>query len=302
MLERIEAVITLTDREAQELQACEAIIARGLNTFIEVGTALLAIRDQRLYRATHKSFEDYCHDRWQMGRSRSYQLIDAAQVAGNVSTIVDTPKPTHESQLRPLTSLEPQEQRSAWTQAVAESNGKQPTAAKVKEVVRVHARRRVNRKSQTARAVSLPTPSTEKRDEQVVPANKEERWDIFDDTVTLLSFAIDFVAHKTMFESDWAAFKKDGKREGCASHAFGETISMGYTPKEMVTLSREYFLRKYGDLGAKARKAAAWLTAVAKELEDGSPAVGAGVDWGKLTQEARYAFAEKISAFNREHQ
>jgi hypothetical protein len=139
MLERMDAAIALTDCEAQELQACEAIIARGVNTFIEVGTALLAIRDQRLYRATHGTFEAYCRERWNVGHSHAQRMIDAARVAENLSPIGDTLKPSHESQLRPLTSLQPGEQRSAWTQAIAESNGKQPTGAKVKEVVRVHA-------------------------------------------------------------------------------------------------------------------------------------------------------------------
>ena len=44
-------------------------------TFIEVGKALLAIRDAKLYRKTHKTFEAYCRDRWEMSRPRAYQLI-----------------------------------------------------------------------------------------------------------------------------------------------------------------------------------------------------------------------------------
>jgi ParB family chromosome partitioning protein len=135
MLERTETVRVLTAREAQELQACEAIVARGLETFFEVGTALLAIRDRRLYRATDNTFEDYLHERWQMSRPSAYRLMDAAQVAENLSPIGDTPRPTHESQLRPLTRLEPEAQRDVWAQAVAESNGNVPTAVKVKEVI-----------------------------------------------------------------------------------------------------------------------------------------------------------------------
>ena len=50
------------------LTECEAVIERGLRTFVEVGEALLRIRDERLYRETHGTFEDYCRERWAMRR------------------------------------------------------------------------------------------------------------------------------------------------------------------------------------------------------------------------------------------
>ena len=43
----------LTTVERFELTKCEATIGRGLTTFVDVGLALLAIRDRRLYRETH---------------------------------------------------------------------------------------------------------------------------------------------------------------------------------------------------------------------------------------------------------
>ncbi len=36
--------------EQERLNNCERIIERGLNTFVDVGLALLEIRDNRLYR------------------------------------------------------------------------------------------------------------------------------------------------------------------------------------------------------------------------------------------------------------
>lgn len=124
--------LTILDRsEAGELVECEAVIERGLATFYDVGTALLKIRDERLYRSTHDTFEDYCRGRWQMSRPQAYRLIEAAAIAENLSPIGD--KPTHESQIRPLTGLEPEQQRTVWEQAVSESGG-QPTAIHVEEV------------------------------------------------------------------------------------------------------------------------------------------------------------------------
>ena len=51
---------TLSEVEEQALKKYEEIISKGLNTFLEVGHALAEIRDRRLYRATHDTFEPYC--------------------------------------------------------------------------------------------------------------------------------------------------------------------------------------------------------------------------------------------------
>ena len=76
------ALVILDATERAALTDCEATIERGLQTFVEVGTALLTIRDRRLYRAQYKTFEDYCQERWGMSRPRAYQMIDAAAVGG----------------------------------------------------------------------------------------------------------------------------------------------------------------------------------------------------------------------------
>lgn len=120
--------------DAERLAELESAIARGLTTFVEVGAALAEIRDARLYRETHGTFEDYCRERWQMSRPRAYQLIDAAGVVAGLSTNVDT-VPTSESQVRPLTKLEPEKQREAWSQAVATAPEGKVTAAHVKATV-----------------------------------------------------------------------------------------------------------------------------------------------------------------------
>jgi hypothetical protein len=77
---------------------------------VEVGKALLEIRDQRLYRQQHRTFEDYCRERWKWTRQRGYQLMQAASVARNLSTIVDT-SAQNEAQARELTRLTPTQQR-----------------------------------------------------------------------------------------------------------------------------------------------------------------------------------------------
>ena len=54
----------LVESERSELLQHEQVIEKGLKTFVDVGNALLAIRDKRLYRQGFGTFEDYCKDRW----------------------------------------------------------------------------------------------------------------------------------------------------------------------------------------------------------------------------------------------
>jgi DNA modification methylase len=96
--------------ERVRLAELEAVVERGLGTFMEVGQALLEVRDGRLYRESYSSFEEYLAKRWGMSRSRGYQLIDAARVAGAVSTIVDVKAPGNEAQARELVPLLANEQ------------------------------------------------------------------------------------------------------------------------------------------------------------------------------------------------
>jgi hypothetical protein len=126
----------LTFIEKEELKEFEKRIESGLKTFREVGAALLAIRDGRMYRAEHKTFEDYCRERWGFSKSRANQLVSAAEVVGNLTTIVA--KPQTESQARPLAALPPEKQPEAWQAATskAESEGRKVTARDVQEEVK----------------------------------------------------------------------------------------------------------------------------------------------------------------------
>lgn len=119
---------TLSHLERQDLDALEARVGAGLGGFVQVGLALLEIKDRRLYRAEHATFEAYLAVRWGLGRSQAYRLIDAAGVAAVVSPDGDD-GPQRESQMRPLVGLPPAEQRAAWQAATRD--GQNPTGAQV---------------------------------------------------------------------------------------------------------------------------------------------------------------------------
>lgn len=134
-------VVSLSPEEEKERLFLERKVERA---FYEAGNALKQLRDQRLYRSTHRTFEEYCYERFAFQRRHPYQLINAAEVVDNLMTFIETEKmcangaqilPTSERQVRPLTSLEPDEQREAWNEAITEAGGKLPSGRIVKDIV-----------------------------------------------------------------------------------------------------------------------------------------------------------------------
>ncbi len=110
----------LTEEEQRDRLHLERRVERA---FFEAGKALTELRDRRLYRSTHKTFEDYCRDRFAHSRQQSNYLIAAAGVYENLTTIGcqnvadenlttngSQILPTSERQVRSMTKLEPQEQ------------------------------------------------------------------------------------------------------------------------------------------------------------------------------------------------
>jgi hypothetical protein len=209
----------LTPEEIRDRLFLERKVERA---FYEAGRALRELRDRRLYRSTHGTFEDYCRDRFAHSRQRANFLIAGATVYENLTTIGcqnqegeapstigcqnpggenlttigcqnrggeapstigcqnpggEAPStigcqnpggenlttigcqnrggedlttisaqilPTTERQVRPLTQLEPQQQREVWREAVTESGGKVPSARVVSDIVqRIRERTRV---------------------------------------------------------------------------------------------------------------------------------------------------------------
>jgi hypothetical protein len=138
----------------QRLKACETIIERGQQTPFELGAALAEIQRDKLYRDGYESFESYCQERWKIAQRTAYQFIRAAKAFENLKDC--SALPTHESQLRPLTSLDPKDQRAAWVKATAESPN--PTADEVQAVVTSLGLDRKERRNTIFLGTSQPSP------------------------------------------------------------------------------------------------------------------------------------------------
>lgn len=129
----------LSRSDRNRLEKLEQVVERGLATFVTVGRALMEIRDRRLYRETHSRFDDYCRDRFGIGRHYAYRQIRGAEVTATLADVDNCQQvdclPANEAQARPLTTLEPEEVRRAWLLAVELSDGGQPTSGDVKRAV-----------------------------------------------------------------------------------------------------------------------------------------------------------------------
>ena len=126
----------LTTTETTQLTNLETTIDRGLQSFFEVGAALKEIRDSRLYRAEHGTFEDYCDKRWGFKRAHAYRYIDSATLIEDLSPMGDI-LPTNERQCRPLTKLPDCDRQTAWQTVVERAGAEQEpiTAKLVQDVV-----------------------------------------------------------------------------------------------------------------------------------------------------------------------
>ena len=186
----------LTHEEARDRGNLERKVERA---FYEAGKALQELRERRLYRNTHKTFESYCQERFGHSRQKANFLIAGAKAYDNLTTNccqtdpenlttngtqtetetqmttngcqnqdespislttnrAQNPEvemttnglqtemakmttngtqilPTSEGQVRPLTKLEPDQQREAWQKAVEQAGGKVPSGRIVKSIV-----------------------------------------------------------------------------------------------------------------------------------------------------------------------
>ncbi len=106
-----------TDEEKAEFERLDTIVKIGLKGYIEVGAALMKIRDQKLWRAGNfKTWEDYCKNVEGFSRAHAHRLIGASQCVTEIQNLSDfSIKPDNESQVRPLFRLENiEDRRHVW--------------------------------------------------------------------------------------------------------------------------------------------------------------------------------------------
>ena len=118
-------------KESKLLIDCEATIKKGQETFFEVGQAIVKIRDGKLYRSEHRSFEDYCRERWGWEKRYVQYVVSASNAVAALPeaqrTIVRS-----ESQARELARI-PADKRAE----VLGKAGDKPTAKAIRQAAKV---------------------------------------------------------------------------------------------------------------------------------------------------------------------
>ncbi|HPV10600.1 MAG TPA: hypothetical protein PKW83_07980 [Verrucomicrobiota bacterium] len=115
--------------EARRLAELEKMIARGKQTFVEVGLALAEIRDLRLYKGEYSSFREYCQKKWGWEKRYTNYVIAGAEAVRSLPEKVGTAVPTLAA-ARELARV-PTAQRGEVVQAIA-AEGLAVTAPAIK--------------------------------------------------------------------------------------------------------------------------------------------------------------------------
>lgn len=121
--------MVMSIRESQRLAELEKVIAKGQKTFVEVGLALVEIRDLRLFKREYSSFNEYCQKRWGWEQRYTRYVIAGAEAVKSLPegtrSLVN-----HETAARELAKAAP-EQRAGVVQAVVGS-GRPVTAREIR--------------------------------------------------------------------------------------------------------------------------------------------------------------------------
>lgn len=112
----------LSDAERAELAAAESRIQRGLSGFVDAGAALSLIKDHRLYRDSHATYEGYLRDRWGLGQDYANKLVHAMTIALDLERKGLLP-PVRETHAREIGRVQPEHRAKVWGDALAAAGG-----------------------------------------------------------------------------------------------------------------------------------------------------------------------------------
>jgi hypothetical protein len=127
----------LTTAEVQRREELVKVVRDGLNKFIEVGMALVELREKKLYRNTHQTFEEFVNDTFSIGIRYAQMLMKGTKTVENLKTRTRVRLPEREAQVRPLAIFDdqPSTQTKVWELAVKKAGGESPSPAIVRDTV-----------------------------------------------------------------------------------------------------------------------------------------------------------------------
>ena len=131
-------VVIFNDEQRNRREDYDRRITAGLDAFIDVATALIGLQEEKLYKETHSTFEAYCEEKYNLGRRRAYQLMEAGKAVLSLTTGEDEPlevAPTRPFHAMALAEVEPGHRREVWDAVVSDSKetGKKITAKAIEK-------------------------------------------------------------------------------------------------------------------------------------------------------------------------
>ncbi|AYF72991.1 hypothetical protein D7D52_02905 [Nocardia yunnanensis] len=125
----------LSRSETEQLEVCESSIDALRVAFWTAGRALQIVRDGRLYRADHATFDDYVEKRWDMQRSYAHKLIRAWPLAARLHPVAPSINEGQIRELLPIAAAHGEE--AAVTVYTTLAADVKVTAGKLREAVAV---------------------------------------------------------------------------------------------------------------------------------------------------------------------
>ncbi|QIS08691.1 hypothetical protein [Nocardia arthritidis] len=127
----------LSDQEQAQLSACESSIDKLRMAFWAAGRALQIVRDGRLYRQSHGTFDDYVEQRWDMQRSYAHKLIRAWPLAARLHPVAPAINEGQVRELLPVAAEYGEDAAVTVYTTIANSGDAKVTASKLRAAVSV---------------------------------------------------------------------------------------------------------------------------------------------------------------------
>ncbi len=161
-----------TNRYHQLKEKCKS-------AWIDFATAILEIRERKLYLVEHSTFEDFCANELSYSGRHIRQMIASANVVKNLERNHGSFPPTTERQARPLAKLEPELQAEAWAEIIEEN--KYPNISSQIVAEKVETKKELNevvkevKRNNQPDTIFVQTPLTEREILKRAKELKEER-------------------------------------------------------------------------------------------------------------------------------
>ncbi len=127
-----EAEAPLTEAEKRDRDKFEETIRAGDDSDLDRNKALRAMRERRLYRESHRSFSEYCRDKWDLSEQRASQLIQWDEEIEMLADKIDEKLiPKSERAIRELRRALDKNKEEVLKLASEKSNGGRPNSTTI---------------------------------------------------------------------------------------------------------------------------------------------------------------------------